>query len=357
MCEHPIKLRFLRQWPINFDKLDEWEQKEYRRGYFWRPSIHTYEQQVPCGWCLECKLAKAKDWAARCVAEAKSSTASCFVTLTYNDHHLPLNDEGHRTLVTRDMQLFFKKLLKKYPKKGIRRFYCGEYGDKKGRPHYHAIIFNYCPSDLVFYKKGKNGDPVYKSAELQRIWGKGFVTVGFVTAASAGYVARYTLKKAGIKPSKRNRRPNPAFNPFYDRLSKENRGINKYLYDKPTKQPEFTNSSRRPGIGAAYWESHKQEIIANSGIYIKTPNKGVQVLPIPKYFKKQWIKEDYESYYRWSYKQQLKFEKDKQEELAKHPGWTYDDLRRYQIESLHKRCAVLKRNEEFAFPENTEYIT
>lgn len=63
-----------------------------------------------------------------------------------------------------------------------------------GRPHYHAILFNCSFDDLEII--GRSGDhDIMKSNVLGDIWGKGLCQVGTVTADSAGYVARYCLKK------------------------------------------------------------------------------------------------------------------------------------------------------------------
>ena len=77
---------------------------------------------------------------------------------------------------------------------------CGEYGSDPdqlsglGRPHFHACLFNLDFKDKEFYSE-RDGVPLFKSASLSQIWGKGFVTVGEVTFESAAYVARYITKK------------------------------------------------------------------------------------------------------------------------------------------------------------------
>jgi hypothetical protein len=112
-----------------------------------------------------------------------------FVTLTYDDEHLPVGN----TLVYRDFQLFMHRLRKALPGSG-RFFMCGEYGEDNGRPHYHAILYNCLPPDCKVYRS--TGKVVlYTSSVLEGVWGNGFVSLGAVTLHSAGYVARYSLKK------------------------------------------------------------------------------------------------------------------------------------------------------------------
>ena len=46
---------------------------------------------VPCGCCIGCRLDYARQWAERCIHEADSHTDNYFLTLTYDDDHLPKN--------------------------------------------------------------------------------------------------------------------------------------------------------------------------------------------------------------------------------------------------------------------------
>lgn len=343
MCEHSLKLYFNRALPIDWNI--NGQSTQYTKAK-WKSKPYYYSVSVPCGYCLECRLAKAKDWATRCVCEARLWAKNCFVTFTYNDDNLPLTEDGRMTLKKKDMQDFFKRLLKnqkcdKY--NTIRRFYCGEYGPKRGRPHYHAIIFNYCPDDLVFYKKGKNGDDVYKSKSLQKLWGKGFVTVGMVTAKSAGYVARYTLKKAGIKPRKKYKIPNRLYHPVHNPKVKKFITI---LEKKDGIESEFTVSSRRMGIGFAYWQENKIKIKRAEGIYIKEDNN-IKLNAIPKYFEKLWEKEDWENYHRYKFKKEKQAEQRLKEELALHPGMTEEELKAQKAKSLKIRVGALRRQETF----------
>ena len=66
---------------------------------------------LPCGKCLACKLSKAREWAVRCVLEASMYEENCFVTLTYDDEHLPTDH-----LVSRKAIQDFIKRLRKYHK-------------------------------------------------------------------------------------------------------------------------------------------------------------------------------------------------------------------------------------------------
>lgn len=396
MCMHELKGRLYRALPIDFQKREVWEQKQLTKVHWCKPTALTYEIPLPCGYCLECVLEKAKQWSIKCSAEAKMHSKKCFVTLSYNNEHLPHTEEGLNTLKIKDLQDFFKRLLKHNPECKIRRFWSAEYGytgtraSNGGNPHYHCVIFGYVPNDLVPRKYHKDGDYWdYKSKSLMKIWGKGFVVVSEVTPESAGYTARYTMKKAGIKPQKRGKYPNPKFNPWYERTSKENKGINKYCYIdcinlfngvNDFREKERTNSSRRPGIGKPYWNEYFEQLTKQEGFYVKTM-KGIKLLPLaktwlqdwknihknskPKFNLKKMTIQEYnalmlayrldkprreellDKYYKYVYKLQLDAVNREKEELKQHKGLTLEEIKKMKYEALEQRIRALKRNEEF----------
>jgi len=149
------------------------------------------ELNLPCGRCVGCLMSRAKSWAIRCSHEASLYDDNCFVTLTFDQDHLPFD----RSLDVADIQCFMKRLRKAFGE-GIRYFACGEYGSLNLRPHYHVLLFNHDFHDKVLFKESEAGSPVYISADLQKLWPYGFSSLSDVTYKSAAYVARYNLKKA-----------------------------------------------------------------------------------------------------------------------------------------------------------------
>lgn len=124
--------------------------------------------------------------------------SNSFLTLTYSDENLPKD----LSLSTDVIQKFWKKLRKHIHKETgqfIKHYTAGEYGDGAGtrtiNPHYHACLFGYDFPDKKYLKKTENGDILYTSETLEKIWGFGHCPIGDVTFESAAYVARYTLKK------------------------------------------------------------------------------------------------------------------------------------------------------------------
>jgi len=202
--------------------------------------------QVPCGQCIGCRLEYARVWATRCWHESLMHDQSYFVTLTYDDDHLKTF-----SLVPEDLTNFFKRL-RKYKK--IRYYACGEYGDKNGRPHYHAVIFGLDLNDLRAFSINKFGDPLYRSPFLASVWNNGFVTIGEVTFQSCSYVARYVMKKQKGKGSK--------------------------VYDELGIIPPFVRMSRRPGIGYDYFMFNRSQI--ESQLFVRTQSG--KISPLFRYY-------------------------------------------------------------------------
>nr|WAE43860.1 MAG: replication initiator protein [Microviridae sp.] len=140
---------------------------------------------VPCGHCVACRTARSREWAVRIMHELKYWDKSCFITLTYDWKNLP-KDHG---LCKKDLQDFWKRLRKHEKGVKIRYFACGEYGEERHRPHYHAIVLGL----------GAEAEPIIGAA-----WGNGLIYVGTVTLKSTRYVADY-MCKATIPPNLGNR--------------------------------------------------------------------------------------------------------------------------------------------------------
>lgn len=194
---------------------------------------------VPCGKCIGCKTDKANEWAARCVHESKMHDENSFITLTYNQDHLPKDG----SLDKKHFQDFMMRLRNSLYPKQIRYFACGEYGENFSRPHYHCLLFGHVFPDCVLHNRGRKPDQhQYKSEILSNLWGKGFVTVGKVDVASCKYVAAYTAKK------------------ITGELAPDH---------YKGKLPEFALMSRKPGIGATWFEKYTSDVYPKDFFTIK----------------------------------------------------------------------------------------
>lgn len=249
-------------------------------------------QPLPCGRCVGCRSVRSREWAIRCDHEASLHDRNCFVTLTFDDYHLPSNQSLDKSVIPAFMKRLRKKFVPKCPipkvpkddphyadvrkrrkewlfKHGIRAYYCGEYGDKHGRPHYHILLFNFDFDDRRFHKQEKNGSIVYTSKALDRLWWDkelkckiGHAVVGNVTFNSAAYVAGYIMKKITGDMA-------------YDHYE---------TYDLETGEvihrlPEFGEMSRNPGIARVWFDKFKDDVYPRDFVVVKGKK-----MPPPKYY-------------------------------------------------------------------------
>lgn len=263
--------------------------------------------EVACGQCLGCRLDRAHMWAVRITHEAQmcaDGPGCCFVTLTYRDRehcdarqlkkgwHIPddwslkradqdKGEQGH-------FQGFMKRLRKSRPGAIIKYFQCGEYGVickhrvnleqakcqycKVGRPHHHACLFNVSFPDKEAYAIRK-GETQYTSKELEKLWRYGFVNVGELTLQSAGYTARYCLKKVTGDRAKDH----------YKSVS-----VDGEIVDL---EPEYATMSN--GIGKSWYEKYSNDVYPSNDLPV--PGQGVQK-KIPRYYDEILRKESEEVY-------------------------------------------------------------
>lgn len=214
--------------------------------------------QVPCGQCIGCRMARSREWATRITHEASLYEHNSFVTLTYADEWLP----DSYSVDVRVLQLFMKRLRKKFG--SVRFFAVGEYGDKDLRPHYHLVLFGLQFPDLVPWRTSDTGYPVCRSPTLERLWPFGFSEIGTVTVHSAGYVARYCMKKV----------TGPRAEEHYYR-------INPVTGEHVHVVPEFITMSNRPGIGAQWFGEYERDCFPSDFLVVEG-NK----VPVPRYYKK-----------------------------------------------------------------------
>lgn len=138
--------------------------------------------EVPCGKCLNCRIQKRTEWNTRLLHELESWDNALFVTLTYDNEHLPDN----KSLSKDDLQKFFKRLRKRLNKK-IKYYASGEYGDINNRPHYHTLIFG------VGYEDIENIINSWNMCDWNSYRIKN--GIGLVEADSINYVTGYISKK------------------------------------------------------------------------------------------------------------------------------------------------------------------
>lgn len=222
---------------------------------------------VPCGGCVGCRLARSQAWAVRLQHEAKFHEAKSFVTLTYDDAWLP--DDYSVSLHA--VQKFMKRLRKQQRNNRIRFFACGEYGEENLRPHYHLILFG-CDflSDRTPFRTGGSGHTTYISPSLVKLWPFGFSEIGNVSVESCAYVARYVMKKVNGEAADEHYR---RFHPLT--------GVECQV------QPEFLTMSKKPGIGADWWDKYSMDAFPSDFVVLDG-----RKYPVPRYYKDRLSDED-----------------------------------------------------------------
>lgn len=241
----------------------------------------VYTTDVPCGRCYACLANRRNQWTFRLLNELKVAESNYFVTLTYDQDHIPTTRLYNRfdipTLDKTDVQKFKKRLrgeilqnedpdgpyIKKSEKSGnyspkLRYFTCGEYGSQGNRPHYHTLLYN-LPKSYV--RTNPINQKLY-SPILEEVWGKGMVDIGKIQRESAHYVSQYTLGHL----------------------------IEEKWKNDPRKKP-FALMSRKPGIGLSYVDENIKDYYHNTKDSYATGENGVKN-SLGRYYKEKIFEND-----------------------------------------------------------------
>lgn len=211
--------------------------------------------------------------------EAQLHQDNCFLTLTYDDEHLPPGGSLDRSA----FPAFIKRLRTSqrvkvarpdapgkwrwfYP--SIRYFHCGEYGDRYGRPHYHACVFGFDFEDKQLVAV-RNQLPVWSSQLLRELWPFGVHEIGSVTFESAAYVARYIMKKV---------RGN---GPEAEKKAARYLAVDGETGEVFSREPEYATMSRRPGIGAGWFAQFSSDVYPHDQLVARG-----SVMRPPRYYDK-----------------------------------------------------------------------
>lgn len=229
-----------------------------------------------CGRCPSCLEKRARELAIRCQHEAQMHKANAFLTLTYDDEHLP----HHGSLRRRDVVLFLKRLRKLLAPARVRFLLVGEYGSQTLRAHYHVLLFGEdFLADRVPVGKSKSGFRQWESAALAKAWGLGRCTVAELTLETCFYVCRYALKSSlgGVK-----------------------RGEREVWWQHPLsgqwllREREFQLMSTHPGLGREWFEKYSRDVTSGDAVVVR----GGQKFKPPRYYDKvlrSWSEEDYQA--------------------------------------------------------------
>lgn len=152
-------------------------------------AAQSYTIKVPCGKCPACLAMAQSQWSFRIEQEALygGHASTLFVTYTYDNDHLPKDFGLHKEEMQKYLHDLRQSIDRRYsdgtnkeivPK--VRYYICAEYGSRRGRPHFHAMLFFSHPIDWNLIKSA---------------WPKGIVDIRPFTPNRAGYVAKYSVKQ------------------------------------------------------------------------------------------------------------------------------------------------------------------
>lgn len=185
---------------------------------------------------MSCRIDKQNEWADRINFECKGKRSS-FVTYTYNDKNLPANGSLRYTDIRRYLERLRIELGKQDRK--LKYYVTGEYGEKLGRCHYHAILIG------LDYKNDAN--------LIASKWEFGQVQVLPAMQGSIRYTLKYMLKQQ------------------HGQQAKE-------IYDDNGLERPFGHMSK--GIGKQWLNEHIEELRENGGYYVRG-----KLRPLPEYYK------------------------------------------------------------------------
>lgn len=224
-----------------FHPIQAWRQAATGPVYLGAAPPGVEPLKLPCSKCAGCRASAARQWALRCQLERQQHEKAAFTTLTYDDEHLP------PTLAKRDLQLWLKRVRRSSPDRSIRFFACGEYGEKNGRPHYHAIVYGVGKTD---------------AALLDAAWQRGHTVTYDASPATIAYTAGYTAKKYMPLRDIHKERVDPETGEVY------------------TWQLPFLQMSRRPGLAAfaKQWPSSWRSYAILNGAKA----------PVPRFLHEAW---------------------------------------------------------------------
>lgn len=267
---------------------------------------------VPCGTCIGCIKAHAQSWAFRCHLEATRHPNNAFVTLTFDDEHLPFTLDWRR-----DGAPFLKSLRQKAAGP-IRFFASGEYGSRTHRPHYHLLLFGVEPVGPKYH------------AMVENSWRKGNIQMDPVTPARIAYCAGYTDKKSDDR-------------------------FNSVAHADPETgeawQPPFIQMSRRPGLGSHARPTYYGPLTKEDFNRYKTHINSWRLYaiqdgtkqPVPRYYHNAWRQTATEAELKQLEKERDRYKKATATTLSQITAAEHNAVKKQQLQAEERQQKAQKR--------------
>lgn len=145
---------------------------------------------IPCGYCIECRKKRARDWIIRLKEEVRRDRKGYFVTLTYSDESLQklitrVKTDEAKEVARISVRLFLERYRKKY-KVSCKHWLITELGHEgTKRLHLHGFIWSSIPEE-----------------ELKKLWGYGWIYCGKeINDKTINYCAKYVTKFDKERPT------------------------------------------------------------------------------------------------------------------------------------------------------------
>lgn len=187
---------------------------------------------VKCGKCEHCSSLHVMSLNQQAKFQLlQSNGKNIFVTLTYNDSHLPKDgvNKKHVQLFKKRFKVLISRKISIDAGKNIKFLFASEYGSKNGRPHYHGLVYGIpkeIPDDVIYHMlmycwrepvrllSGRfysfssyciDYPQIFKRPEHYDSFSYGFVNLVFVSNTSAcSYITKYSFKSCDNAPADKN---------------------------------------------------------------------------------------------------------------------------------------------------------
>lgn len=245
-------------------------------------------------------ITKRQEWTFRLMLEMRESPFNYFVTLTYDQEHLPSDGVS-----LGEVQRFMKRLRKRLSARStkVRFFAVGEYGSQSGRAHYHLLLFTDREIPCEVQIRPRSTVKYWSSADVEASWYPGCrcecvpVLGRDDNGKVASYVAGYVLKKLS---GARSLEPG-----YMKSIIPRRLGDYWQVFVLPSwrvlgKNPEFATMSTKPGIGVEAidriirsvkkggWLPSGCEFVDEDGVALPVDHENVMKMHMLRLYGKLW---------------------------------------------------------------------